>query len=157
MPFLPPYSPLPRCAKVCESWSSFISREFRDSLVDAQIDAYANTTDTTCNITRQALARIDTNALDTPPHTPIPALKPKMQTRICPQCRRSAKVLNLRRSGCLSPDCRFDFCTQCFRQWHDGECKKDHERSKNSVSEKLYVAGTKRSKKRLKRLSANGL
>ncbi len=138
---------------VCETWNAYISNEFQRT-VDTG-DSTEKTHDTnwqalaSCDINRQALTRIDTNAIDTPPHTPLPMPKPRMQTRICPVCGKSAKVLNLRRATCLSSNCNFDFCTQCFREWHYGyKCKNW---SKNMV-EKLLVAGTRQSKKRLKRL-----
>ena len=69
--------------------------------------------------------------------------------RHCPQCSSPSKQLNLRRAECTNAKCRFDFCSSCLRSWHDGECERlrSPKRHSNEV-----VAGSKRSKKNLRRL-----
>ena len=69
--------------------------------------------------------------------------------RHCPQCRSASKQLNLRRAECTNSKCRFDFCSSCFKSWHEGECER--QRSPKRPSKEL-TAGSKRSKKNLKRL-----
>lgn len=67
--------------------------------------------------------------------------------RHCPQCRAVSKQLNLGRAVCTK--CNFDFCSLCFKLWHDGECER--QKSPKRPSQEIS-AGTKRSKKNLKRL-----
>lgn len=64
----------------------------------------------------------------------------------CPNCRGSARQLNLRRAECGK--CAFDYCLHCFKPWHGGDCSK---RSAEKASRDA-IAGTKKSKKRLRRL-----
>ena len=69
--------------------------------------------------------------------------------RHCPQCRSSSKQLNLRRAECTNPKCKFDFCSGCFKSWHEGECERQRSPKRPS---KEVTAGSKRSKKNLRRL-----
>lgn len=71
--------------------------------------------------------------------------------RPCPNCQSPAKELNLRRTECTNTNCRFDFCKLCLMPWHERECpKREMNSPKKRSSDKL--AGTSRSKKRLRRL-----
>ena len=67
--------------------------------------------------------------------------------RHCPRCRAASKQLNLRRAECTN--CKFDYCSLCLKSWHNSECErqKSPKRASNEIS-----AGSKRSKKNLKRL-----
>lgn len=69
--------------------------------------------------------------------------------RPCPNCQSPAKELNLRRAECTN--CQFDFCQHCFKPWHEGECSGRMSPSKRPRQTET-VCGTKKSKKRLRRL-----
>ena len=83
-----------------------------------------------------------------PPKSVVPK-RVMYKHRHCPQCRSSSKQLNLRRAECTNPKCKFDFCSGCFKSWHEGECERLKSPKRPS---KEVTAGSKRSKKNLRRL-----
>ena len=78
------------------------------------------------------------------PHITVPL---HVRLKSCPNCQSPTKELNRRRSQCLV--CNFDYCRQCFKQWHKERCPGvGTPDTRNSV----LIVGTSSSKKRLKRL-----
>ena len=98
---------------------------------------------------RRALSTIATNVPTQVPKSVLVQntrhLPPQGKFLPCPNCQSSARQLNQRRAECAQ--CSFDYCLHCFKPWHAGDCvKRTLERAGDSI------AGTKKSKKRLRRL-----
>ncbi|CAL1541978.1 unnamed protein product, partial [Lymnaea stagnalis] len=71
------------------------------------------------------------------------------QLRRCPHCQGSAVVQpNQDRAICIDVKCGYDFCTQCFAAFHHPKRCKPLCRASSVAA----VAGTRKSKKNLKRL-----
>lgn len=71
--------------------------------------------------------------------------------RPCPCCGSPAKILNTRRAECTK--CHFDFCQHCFEPWHlQPTCGVRDLALTPKKSDNVIIAGTKKSKRRLKRL-----
>lgn len=87
---------------------------------------------------------------------PNPSLTPLVQgtstitgdrLRPCPNCQSPAKKMEQNRALCNH--CEYNFCIVCLRENHKGECRgSSPKRSSSSIA----VAGTKKSRKRLRRL-----
>ncbi|XP_059158946.1 uncharacterized protein LOC131942976 [Physella acuta] len=71
------------------------------------------------------------------------------QLRRCPRCQGSAIIKpNQDRATCLDSKCGYDFCSRCFASFHHPKPCKPLCRSASTAG----VAGTRKSKKNLKRL-----
>lgn len=68
--------------------------------------------------------------------------------RPCPNCQSPARSVEKNRALCNH--CHYDFCLLCFRDKHIGEC--NGQRSPKRPAKSTAIAGTKKSRKRLKRL-----
>lgn len=96
---------------------------------------------------------LSTHSKSSPPKsTPLSRIPRNIKIHSCPHCCSPAKELNLRRASCIK--CGFDFCRDCSKAWHKAKCKgissgEDYEVKRSSS---VNIAGTARSKKRLKRL-----
>ena len=107
---------------------------------------------------RRALGSISTNTLHSN-HSPLlpspPSYKaePTQKHHPCPSCGSPARKLNLRRAVCTRAVCQMEFCQKCFRRWHEGECVQSSvPRSPKRSTQHTLIAGSQRSKKRLRRL-----
>ncbi|KAH9494471.1 F-box only protein 43 [Bulinus truncatus] len=80
---------------------------------------------------------------------PIYTLLSEDKLRRCPHCQHSAVVKPVEeRATCLNEKCGYDFCTQCFSAFHYPQpCK-----PLCKLPSTAGVAGTRKSKKNLKRL-----
>ncbi len=101
---------------------------------------------------RQPLKIINRKRRCRPESCKPPLIDGPVKMKPCPNCCSPAKVLNNRRAECTK--CTFDFCQDCSRSWHEKgscgiECIPICTSSKKNDS---LIAGTKKSKKRLKRL-----
>ena len=91
-----------------------------------------------------------------PPTPHCPALPPprwRPCPRPCPSCSSPAKLLNNRRAVCRN--CGYDFCQNCLHLWHEVNCANmdtDEPNRKRTHDADVNIAGTKKSRKRLKRL-----
>lgn len=70
----------------------------------------------------------------------------------CPTCRSPARQLNLRRTVCTNPVCQLDFCRNCFRHWHEGDCVESIASRSPKRGQSTLIVCSKKAKKRLRRL-----
>ena len=78
--------------------------------------------------------------------------EPTQRHRPCPNCGSPARQLNLRRAVCTKSLCELDFCQNCFRSWHEGPCEEGHVQRSPKRKQDSLIAGSHKSKKRLRRL-----
>lgn len=157
------------CLLVCQSWNTHISSSQRLSIIVKPLsltspqnvkDENSRTTQSVKSLShhRIALSTINSNSLNT--SRVSVQMKPSqkivgtsiVQLRPCPQCQSPAKRLNARRAECTK--CCFDFCQDCLQAWHNKQScgsYRDHGSPKQTLKP-TSIAGTKKAKKRLKRL-----
>lgn len=75
-----------------------------------------------------------------------------IKLRVCPNCMSPARKLNLRRCCCTNRNCQFDFCMECFKNWHEERCIGVGNIDTPYKRSNTDIAGTKQARKRLKRL-----
>ena len=92
--------------------------------------------------------RVHSKITPVPFQPSFPQAQLVLKQRPCPDCQSPAKVLNLRRAECTR--CHLDFCQHCFRPWHKGRCVTA--RSPEAMKKQGVICGTKKSKRRLRRL-----
>lgn len=143
------------CRLVCQKWNTYISQEF--PLV-TKFQAIAVESIKPLPLQRPPLAIINSNLLKMN-RTVIQTKPPQemvrrtvLKFRPCPQCQSPAKKLNIRRAECSK--CCFDFCQDCLQRWHENSCesRRDNQLSPKKSQNSVFIAGSKKSKKRLKRL-----
>ena len=150
-----------RCLQVSKSWRTHISlwhplppRPTTPQEVDSLTDE--NSTNSSVHKSQSLRAPLATinNApqrQDSPRKSKRALTHCSLKMRPCPKCQSPAKRLNMRRSECTK--CLYDFCEHCFSSWHEESCGgKDMSTSPKKTQDSVSVAGTKKSKRRLKRL-----
>lgn len=157
-------SPLCSCRLVCQSWNTHISQRLPVIVKPLSLTKTQSVTDENTRPSqsvksrRTALATINSNSLDNTStavqtkHSQKKVGTSVIKLRPCPQCQSPAKRLNARRAECGK--CSFDFCQDCLQTWHEESCGsyRDMQLSPKKSQNNASIAGTKKSKRRLKRL-----
>ncbi len=144
-----------RCLLVSRSWKELIS-PYRPKRLTLTTDIEPNLIGELFDpklfpTPRQPLKIINNRKRSCRPESSKPPLiDGPVKMRPCPNCCSPAKVLNNRRAECTK--CTFDFCRDCSRSWHEEascgiQCIPTSPKKNDAL-----IAGTKKSKKRLKRL-----
>ena len=151
---------LVECLSVSRTWRSTIKA--RPGLMQIVSEYQKGRKENAENLNKTAVSERETRSRVRPSLTdlsnrlPNPPLTPLVQgtstitgdrLRPCPNCQSPAKRMDQNRALC--DHCEYNFCMICLRENHKGECRgSSPKRSFSSIA----VAGTKKSRKRLKRL-----
>lgn len=143
---------LASCVSVCRTWKKIIrnNKTLIDSVRQHRKQQRTNSENThkQPSLSLQTGPLIDhTNYLPLPsPTHPSPITVPSRSHRPCPNCSSPARV---EENNAVCSKCNLTSCTECLQLAHTGECS---ERLSSTKKTSTIVAGTKKSKRRLKRL-----